>query len=460
MGFQKRRAVILRHFITLLFAVAIFIVFFLQFFYKNETDSDDEKYEINLHPFYLRRHQVNCLSLMTGETSNVDKATGQSLVETDYKLYQLFNECSIVRRRFYYPEQPLTLTESQVPLAFSILAFANLQEMELLLSAIYMPQNVYCFHVDLKASQVFLEGMRRLARCFDNVVISEKQLPVSSSGLNMIRAQLTCIEALIKIDANWKYLFNLQGQDFPLRTNAELVEFVSILNGANDIELLPKNDYILGTRFAIEYDAENGVPIGYNLQQPIDDKRSQPDGLELYKGSICTTLNRQFAEKVMEDKRKDKLLHFLDNLKFGDEYFWATFSHNDPQLPGYYPGSCAKDGLKDWFSRYAMWATYENVKCHGQFRHAVCVFGRGDLAMLTQRPEMFLNKFSTRIDPLAEYCFHELLFNRTHLAKQYPTSTFGFNRTLYKNSAAVQFQNSKAKKQNFQCIPCSFNCQH
>ena len=34
----------------------------------------------------------------------------------------------------------------------------------------------------------------------------------------------------------WKYFINLTGQEFPLKTNLELVRILSSYNGANDIE--------------------------------------------------------------------------------------------------------------------------------------------------------------------------------------------------------------------------------
>uniref|UniRef100_A0A5K3G5T2 PSD1 domain-containing protein n=2 Tax=Mesocestoides corti TaxID=53468 RepID=A0A5K3G5T2_MESCO len=36
--------------------------------------------------------------------------------------------------------------------------------------------------------------------------------------------------------ATWKYLVNLVGQDFPLRTNMELVAALKALNGSNLVE--------------------------------------------------------------------------------------------------------------------------------------------------------------------------------------------------------------------------------
>ena len=39
--------------------------------------------------------------------------------------------------------------------------------------------------------------------------------------------------------AKWRYLFNVAGQSYPLRTPEEMVDILRIYNGANDIEGLP-----------------------------------------------------------------------------------------------------------------------------------------------------------------------------------------------------------------------------
>jgi uncharacterized membrane protein HdeD (DUF308 family) len=41
---------------------------------------------------------------------------------------------------------------------------------------------------------------------------------------------------LWKYNKKWKYFINLTGQEFPLRTNYELVKILKIYNGSNDIE--------------------------------------------------------------------------------------------------------------------------------------------------------------------------------------------------------------------------------
>ena len=41
---------------------------------------------------------------------------------------------------------------------------------------------------------------------------------------------------LIAHRSKWRYFINLTGQEFPLKTNRELVEILTALHGANDID--------------------------------------------------------------------------------------------------------------------------------------------------------------------------------------------------------------------------------
>ena len=44
------------------------------------------------------------------------------------------------------------------------------------------------------------------------------------------------MEDLWQASATWKYFINLTGQEFPLKTNAELVKILKVYNGANNIQ--------------------------------------------------------------------------------------------------------------------------------------------------------------------------------------------------------------------------------
>ena len=112
----------------------------------------------------------------------------------------------------------------------------NWRQVERLLRAIYRPQNVYCIHVDLNSPAEVHAGMASLARCFPNVFIASKLEYVIYGVFFRLQADINCMSDHVKQDDRWRYLINVAGEAFPLRTNAEIVKILKIYNGANDIE--------------------------------------------------------------------------------------------------------------------------------------------------------------------------------------------------------------------------------
>ena len=109
-------------------------------------------------------------------------------------------------------------------------------QVERLLRAIYRPQNSYCIHVDSKSGDAFKKALAAIAQCFDNVFLASRSLDVQWGRFSVLEADLICMEDLWQASATWKYFINLTGQEFPLKTNAELVKILKVFNGANNIQ--------------------------------------------------------------------------------------------------------------------------------------------------------------------------------------------------------------------------------
>ena len=108
--------------------------------------------------------------------------------------------------------------------------------MEHLLRAIYRPQNIYCIHVDQKTKNNTYRAINGIAKCFNNVFMTTRRVYVRWALFSVLEPELVCMEALLHRNKKWKYFINLTGQEFPLRTNYELVRILMAYNGANDID--------------------------------------------------------------------------------------------------------------------------------------------------------------------------------------------------------------------------------
>lgn len=111
-----------------------------------------------------------------------------------------------------------------------------MQNFERLLRAIYAPQNVYCVHVDKKAKDSVFAAIMAITSCFPNVFMVSRPVDVVYAAWPRVQADLNCMADLYNASTTWKYFINLCGQDFPLKTNLEIVRSLRSLNGKNNME--------------------------------------------------------------------------------------------------------------------------------------------------------------------------------------------------------------------------------
>ncbi len=151
---------------------------------------------------------------------------------SDYVNWQ--TACDAFRYRFGYLDYKVSNEELELPIAFSLIVYDNGIQVERLLHAIYRHHNVYCLHIDAKASNVFRQAMESIASCFHNVFIASKCQAVYWGMMSVVDAEMSCMRDLVHYK-HWKYFINLTGKDFPIRTNKELVRILQVFNGSNDI---------------------------------------------------------------------------------------------------------------------------------------------------------------------------------------------------------------------------------
>ena len=194
-----------------------------------------------VHIPYINVPGINCAELFNGNVHEVVEARVRQAKQpkraiSDDIYVQAAAECTeyINRRRFIM--QPLSSEEADFPLAFSIVMFRDVELFERLLRAIYRPQNVYCIHVDKKSASTVHRAVAAIASCFNNVFIAPRIISVDWGTYAVLEAELICMEALLSYGRKWRYFINLTGQEFPLKTNWDIVKILKVFHGANNIE--------------------------------------------------------------------------------------------------------------------------------------------------------------------------------------------------------------------------------
>lgn len=137
-----------------------------------------------------------------------------------------------------YPKQPASDDEFRFPIAYSLVVYKDFEQFEMLLRAVYQPQNIYCIHVDRKAQRQFQDKVGKLIKCFPNVYLASKSYHVIWGRMGVIEADLICMRDLLIRHKTWKYFINLTGQEFPLKTNWEIVQQLKTSNNKSLVHAL------------------------------------------------------------------------------------------------------------------------------------------------------------------------------------------------------------------------------
>ena len=146
-------------------------------------------------------------------------------------------DCAIFKEARGYVTSPLTQDEAEYPLAFSFAVYTDVEQFERLLRAVYQPQNYYCVHIDIKASVLIHRTIHNIANCFPNVFVASHLDKIKWGDVSILLPELNCMRDYVTplYRGKWNYFMDLTGQEFPLRTNYELVKIAKIFNGSNDI---------------------------------------------------------------------------------------------------------------------------------------------------------------------------------------------------------------------------------
>ncbi|XP_074799271.1 N-acetyllactosaminide beta-1,6-N-acetylglucosaminyl-transferase-like [Natator depressus] len=239
----------------------------------------------------------------------------------------------------HYITSPLSAEEAAFPLAYIITLHKEFDTFERLFRAIYMPQNVYCIHVDRKATAKFKQDVEKLLNCFPNAFLASKMELVVYAGISRLQADLNCMKDLLESGVRWKYLLNTCGQDFPLKTNKEIVQYLKRFKGKNITPgRLPPAHIIRRTKYIHR---EQIYSFASFMLWTFVRKAPPPHNLIIYFGSAYIAVTRDFTEFVLRDQRAIDLLAWSKDTYSPDEHFWVTLN----SIPGMYDFSPTMSSL-------------------------------------------------------------------------------------------------------------------
>ncbi|XP_050390720.1 beta-1,3-galactosyl-O-glycosyl-glycoprotein beta-1,6-N-acetylglucosaminyltransferase [Patella vulgata] len=375
-------------------------------------DQDSET-EIEFRSFKI--DEINCKKIIEGDDMEIHKFLNRThdSIPNNETLRKHTMNCEAFKRIYGYDAIINTEEEQQFPIAFNILLYKDVAQVEILLRAIYRPQNYYCLHVDGFSPDVVHKAAEALADCFDNVFIVSKTENISYESFQRLQADINCMsDHLAKSD--WKYLLNLPSQQLPLRTNAEIVQILKALNNTNYMQcILGKRT--LPNRYTNKFENVYRPNGHYEVVMTYKRHKDPPHGIVVVKGSAYGIFTRGFVNYVVKSQIAKDLLEWCRGVLSPDEYYWSTLNHNPHlQVPGSYKVKCQSKLL---LSVYVSWFEKgtDVTKCPGKVVRFICVFGIAALHQLvdSSRKELFANKFELQFSYPAIQCLTEWLRNKT-----------------------------------------------
>ncbi|XP_034387702.1 beta-1,3-galactosyl-O-glycosyl-glycoprotein beta-1,6-N-acetylglucosaminyltransferase 7 isoform X1 [Cyclopterus lumpus] len=363
-----------------------------------------------LEPLSCRPFANECKALLPRMEEGVGRYRRDCQVES-YILNSRI-QCSKLIRDLHFITRPLSREEEDYPLAFIVTVHKELELFVRLLRAIYMPHNVYCIHVDNKASSEYKAAVLKLVGCFKNTFLSSRSETVTYGGFSRLQADFNCMRDLAESKIGWRKVVNLCGQDFPVKSNLELVRYMQSKEW-RDRNMTPgvKQPASMRHRTQLQHREIMGSHValtGSGLK-----KGPPPHNLQVYFGTAYYALTRGFVDFVLKSPIAQDLLEWSKDTFSPDEHYWVTLSHIKEA-----PGSHL-DGGWEGDVRSIKWRDQEGMThkgCKGHYVRDICIYGVEDLPWIINRNSMFANKFESETFPEALDCLEQ--WHRTKVLDQ------------------------------------------
>uniref|UniRef100_G3TX67 Glucosaminyl (N-acetyl) transferase 4 n=1 Tax=Loxodonta africana TaxID=9785 RepID=G3TX67_LOXAF len=329
-------------------------------------------------------YEVNCSGVYEQEPLEIGKSLEirrRDIIDLDNEdVVAITSDCEVYQTIRSYQQKLVSREEKRFPIAYSLVVHKDAIMVERLIRAIYNHHNIYCIHYDRKSPDTFKVAMNNLAKCFSNIFIASKLETVEYAHISRLQADLNCLSDLLRSSVQWKYVINLCGQDFPLKSNFELVSELKKLDGANMLETVkPPNNK--KERFTYHHEEYVKLPIRTNIS-----KEAPPHNIEVFVGSAYFVLSQAFVKYI------------FNNSLVQDFFDWSKDTYDVSDLQSK--------------TRLVKWNYHEGLfypSCTGSHLRSVCIYGTAELRWLIEDGHWFANKFDSKVDPVLIKCLAEKL---------------------------------------------------
>lgn len=208
-------------------------------------------------------------------------------------------------------------------IAYFILVHRYPNQFKRLFKAIYAPKNHYIVHVDKRAGKALLKEIRDFLSDFSNTHLLKSQ-SVVWGGYSMVEAELRGMKKLLKLSSKWNFFINLSGQDFPLKPQSIIDNFLKINLGRdfikteNQAQERPNTMNRIKNYFVETENGFTGTPF----------KRPYLKDVTPYIGGQWKILSRGACEFICTSRKVARFKSYYKHTLIPDESFFQTVLMN------------------------------------------------------------------------------------------------------------------------------------
>ncbi len=284
-------------------------------------------------------------------------------------------------------------------IAYFILVHRYPHQFKRLFKAIYDPENHYLIHVDKRAGIDLYKEVRGFLADFPNAHLLKSQ-SVVWGGYSMVDVELRGMKKLLKLSTKWDFFINLSGQDFPLKPQSVIKDFLKENIGRdfmkidNQVKMRPNTLNRIENYFVEGSDGFLGTPF----------KRPYLTNVTPYIGGQWKILSRDCCEFICSSRKVARFKSYYRHTLIPDESFFQTVLMNTN-----YTKAIINDDKRAiiWIpdigiklrSKIFTESDTKSLIASGKIKLRPKTFTTNDLSFLLTSNAFFARKFDETVDP-------------------------------------------------------------
>ncbi len=262
-------------------------------------------------------------------------------------------------------------------IAYFILVHRLPEQFKRMFKAIYDPANHYLIHVDKSSGPKLEADIAAFVSPYQNTAMLKGQ-KANWGGYSLVDAELRGMKQLLAMNDEWSHYINLSGQDFPLKSQSYIKDYLTKNKGKEFIRVLNQAQLRPDTMHRVKQVCVE--VMGRIVRTPI--ARHFLKGAIPYIGTQWKIVSREFCEYACHAPEADRFKRFYKNSFIADESFFQTLMMN-----GAPHGKIVRDDL-----RMIDWVPDGDIKLRPR------TFGSEDAGALVNSPNLFARKFDAQED--------------------------------------------------------------